>query len=640
MALQASQFTAFDGAIVVAAPVIVALVQIGIPAGRRHYLWLAAGVALMLFRWALGPLDQPVIVPGDWTLAPDSVVSVLGLCALWVGLLGHFGLPARAIRWVMLVVTLTLGLLFVAAWAALLAGGAVSRAWIVAWSYLNVMLFSGIGFWAARREPGVGHRAVALSGLFIALCFLAAFVLGTWAAVIPFATMAPTLLILLFVIRTNYLREQARLEREVAAREVIEGALVRVNEQLEQMVIERTLELSEALRKAEASNEARGRFLALISHEIRTPLNGLSGMLQILGTTPLSSDQNDLLKTARASSRQLRSLLDDSLDLAKMEAGRFQIDAVPFDIREQMVECIEPFRRLAGEHGLGFAMSLHTPQRWLNGDPNRIAQILRNLLDNALKFTPAGRISVDIDTQWVDPATGLCELSMTVGDTGVGIAAEQQALIFQSFRQADSTVARRFGGTGLGLALCRELCQHMGGEISVESAPGEGSRFRVVLPCAVALGAETRAWDVEAAANLQADPGSLAGRRVLVVDDNRINQKVLQRMLESAGMSVQLASSGESALDRVAVEPFDVVLMDVSMPGMDGLTATRAIRALGESGLAGQRGLLGLPIIGVSAMALAGDRESGIEAGMCDYLFKPIERQVLLATVARALEPS
>jgi signal transduction histidine kinase/ActR/RegA family two-component response regulator len=640
MLLLADHFTAFDGAIVVAVSVIVALVQLGMRAGRRHYLWLAASVSLTLFRLAIAPLDQPEISHLDFRHAAASVSGLLGFGAFWVGLLGHFGLPANARRWVTLAVMAPPVLSVVAAWSLVFSGGVVSRMWFVSWGYFSLLLISGIGFRAARSEPAVGHSGVALAGLFIPLAYLGAFVLGAWGALRPFVTMAPMLLFLLFVIRTNYLREQARLVREVTAREAGERALVNANERLEQRVIDRTCELSDALRKAEASNEARGRFLALISHEIRTPLNGLSGMLQILGTTPLSADQQDLLNTARVSSRQLRSLLDDSLDLAKMEAGRFQIEAVPFDIRAQIVECIEPFRQLAVERGLGFEVSLHTPQRWLHGDPNRIAQILRNLLDNALKFTPAGRISVEIGAQWVDPATGLCELSMAIGDTGVGIAPEQQALIFQSFKQADSSVARRFGGTGLGLALCRELCQHMGGEISVESEPGQGSRFLVVLPCALAPSAQTPARDAEAAASAQAAPASLAGRSVLVVDDNRINQKVLQRMLESAGMSVHLASSGESALDRVAVEAFDVVLMDVSMPGMDGLTATRAIRALGESGLVGQRRMLSLPIIGVSAMALAGDRESGIEAGMCDYLFKPIERQVLLATVARALEPS
>ena len=628
---------AIDAFIAIAAPIFVALLQIGWQREKRHYHWLAAAIILMIVRWSVAPLDEPILTGVDAVWVTYASAGALGLWALWAGLLGHFGVPVDARRRVLLAVAGALAATFAGAWFTLTSGQFLSRAWVVAWGYAQLLILTGFAAWAWRRESGVGHGMVALACLMLPLGNAAAWALDHQTAILLFWTMGPACLLPLLVIRTNYLREQRNLAREVAARQAFEGELVAANERLEQRVAERTREIRDALQKAEAAHESRGRFLALISHEIRTPLNGLSGMLQILGSTPLSRDQQDLLKTSRASLRELRSLLDDLLDLAKMEAGRFQIEVVPFDIREQLVECIEPFRRLASERGLGFSMSLHTPQRRLQADPNRVAQIVRNLLDNALKFTPTGGISVDVTSAWVDPQRGGCELRIVVSDTGVGIAPEQQALIFQSFKQADSSVARRFGGTGLGLALCRELCHHMGGEISVDSEPGRGSRFAVVLPCMLAP-AETMPVSASTApASPPEDSGALSGRRVLVVDDNRVNQKVMQRMLESAGLSVEVASSGEAALDRVAVEPFDLVLMDISMPGMDGLTATRAIRALGESGPASRRGLLKLPVIGVSAMAMQGDRESGIEVGMCDYLFKPIERHLLIATVARAL---
>jgi len=399
--------------------------------------------------------------------------------------------------------------------------------------------------------------------------------------------------------------------------------------------IERQAQAARSLQAAEAANEAKSRFLATVSHEIRTPLNGLTGMLDLLKGTTLDAEQRECVGVASGSVKLLRRLLNDLLDLSKIEAGKLQMESIPFDVQEQLSNTLRAFAGAAQARGLRLEWSCDMPRRLLLGDPFRISQILNNLVDNALKFTREGGVTVQMSTRLADASGDFCWLDVSVADTGVGIAPDRLHAIFEAFTQSDTSVARRFGGTGLGLALCRQLCHAMGGHIAVAPAQGGGSVFSFRVRCPVAHGMspfeDTRPLD---------DPEALAvlrGKRVLVVDDNRVNQTLLRRWLEREGMQVQLIGDGEAAVQTVAQAPCDIVLMDVSMPVMNGLDATRAIRALAVPDKRGNCRFTSLPIIGVSANAMSGDREACADAGMNDYVTKPIERHILLQRMSHAL---
>ena len=404
--------------------------------------------------------------------------------------------------------------------------------------------------------------------------------------------------------------------------------------------LDRTTEISaqsavqESMGKVKHANEAKSRFLATVSHEIRTPLNGLFGMLDLLSRSPLDHEQNELLETARTAGRQLRTLLDDVLDLSKIEAGKLEFESVAFDVREQLGRTVQVFISAAQLKGVTLSVHWHTPQRMLMGDAFRISQVLNNLLDNALKFTEAGFISVDIRTEQANADEALCNLWVTVEDSGQGIPPERMPYIFDPFAQAHESVSRTFGGSGLGLSLCRELCHGLGGHIAAAARPGGGTIFTFLVRCEVAYGMSPF---VETQPPEDVQLTRLQGARVLAVDDNRVNQKLLLGWLKSVGASVTQAFDGEAAVTAVTAEPFDIILMDISMPVMNGLDATRAIRALAASkGLDSPR-FASVPILGVSAHAMSGDREACLAAGMNGYVTKPIKRDVLFERMVRAL---
>ena len=398
--------------------------------------------------------------------------------------------------------------------------------------------------------------------------------------------------------------------------------------------IDATRQLGAALAQARGANEAKSRFLATVSHEIRTPLNGLSGMLDLLSRSPLDADQRDLVATARGSGKQLRKLLNDVLDLSKIEAGKLEFEKIPFDVKEQLGRAIHLYAAMAKERGLRLEVSWHTPQRVLLGDSFRITQVLTNLIDNALKFTEQGHVSVAVRTVLPDPDGDLCELWVTVEDTGQGISPDRMARVFDAFTQADESVTRKFGGTGLGLSLCWQLCHAMGGHIAVTARPGGGTVFTFLVHCALAHGMSPF-LDTQPSDDSQA--GVLSGRRVLVVDDNRVNQTLLSRWLRSAHMVVTQAFDGEAGVRAVTAESFDLVLMDISMPVMNGMDATRTLRSLALTHAPDRQRFADVPIIGVSARAMAGDREACFAAGMNGYVTKPIQRNVLLDCMARVL---
>ncbi len=377
--------------------------------------------------------------------------------------------------------------------------------------------------------------------------------------------------------------------------------------------------LIEAKAAAEAANRAKTDFLANISHEIRTPLNGVIGIVDALARTPMSADQAEMVGLIRDSGATLERLVSDFLDVAKIEAGQLRLEEQPFDLEQALRPCIEVMRHRAEEKGLRFEVIGQASGGYL-GDGTRIGQVVGNLLSNAIKFTQTGGVTLRI-------ATEDAGLTLEIADTGIGFDAEHAAGLFARFHQADASISRRFGGTGLGLSICHSLVEMMGGEISAASTPGAGSRFVVslVLP---------RVDEIQDGRDTSAAPlePTDAPLRVLLVEDHPTNQRVAQLILATQGADVVTVGDGLDAIDAFKAGTFDVVLMDMQMPRMDGLEATRAIRVLEiESGAART------PIIMLSANALTAHREQTLAAGADLHVSKPITAANLLAGIQAAM---
>ncbi len=401
--------------------------------------------------------------------------------------------------------------------------------------------------------------------------------------------------------------------------------------------------LKTAKEQAETANRAKSEFLANMSHEIRTPMNGVLGMIELVLETKLSVVQRDYLETAKDSARSLLSLLNDVLDVSKIEAGRFELTLANFSIRDCVADALRMFSVTTQQKGLILStiFDQDVPQ-WLWGDPLRLRQIISNLVGNAIKFTDHGQVSVRVGLERATDAN--VALHFQVTDTGIGIPAEKQAWIFEPFRQVDGSSTRRFEGTGLGLAICTRLVQLMGGRIWVESRLGSGSTFHFIAPFetgaplpAIPL-ADSRdprhASSLAALALGTAPIWRFGGRafRILVAEDNIVNQGVVAAVLEKAGYDVVLAADGREALEDFGRLPFDLILMDVQMPRIDGLAAAAAIRAAEK--ISGGH----VPIIALTAHAMEGDRALCIQAGMDDYLTKPLDLSDLRATVRKWIE--
>jgi PAS domain S-box-containing protein len=384
-------------------------------------------------------------------------------------------------------------------------------------------------------------------------------------------------------------------------------------ESLESMVDDRTLKLQKVTEEAEAANRAKSEFLANMSHEIRTPMNGIIGMMQLVLTTNLSEKQHNYITKLYKSADGLLRILNDVLDLSKIESGRLEIEEEPFTLND-VLECMHSLVDLDVQEKcqeLCIEIDPVVPVQYL-GDSIRLGQVLINLASNAVKFTAeGGKITIKVLAPESDDQKVL--LYFSVSDTGIGMTAVQQNKLFLNFSQADSSITRKYGGTGLGLAISKNLVEMMGGNIWLESERGKGSTFHFNV------------WlkkDEKKLLLKNAGEGSVKGAHVLVVEDNMINQEIITEILAIQGVNVSVADNGEVALTLLEEQHFDCVLMDCQMPIMDGYTASRKIRK--------QERFKELPIIALTGNAMAGDREKALAAGMNDHVAKPVNIDALL----------
>jgi PAS domain S-box-containing protein len=378
---------------------------------------------------------------------------------------------------------------------------------------------------------------------------------------------------------------------------------------------EMEFELKEAKRKAEESSRAKAMFLANMSHEIRTPLNGIVGMAEQLAQSQLDGDQRYFTDIMRSASSTLLSIINDVLDISKIESGKFSIETIPFGLNKTIRQTLSIFEEKAKHSGISLDIALMDDRGIMHlGDPHRLSQVLFNIVGNAIKFTNAGYVR--ITSHLARGENDVCFVSFTIEDTGVGMDMSYLTKVFEAFSQEDASITRKFGGSGLGLSIARSIVQIMGGTIQIESEKGRGTRVDIRIPMRISN--DKTKQEIVEMTDLQK---SLKGLRVLAVEDNELNRMVLQVILKKCEVSVSIAHNGQEAIDLIQENEFDIVLMDVQMPILDGLEATKYIR---------EDLKLSTPIIGLSANAMREEVEICKQAGMNDYLVKPYSERSLV----------
>ncbi|MBK7898752.1 MAG: PAS domain-containing protein [Azonexus sp.] len=421
---------------------------------------------------------------------------------------------------------------------------------------------------------------------------------------------------------THYLA----VNEDVTEKRRIADELARHRDHLEDLVEQRTRELQAATTAAEASARAKGAFLANMSHEIRTPLNAINGMAHLIRRDGLTPRQADKLTKLMAASDHLLAIINAILDLSRIDSERFELSSSPVDLAALVASVRDVLGNEARSKGLALESCLDVPAATLLGDETRLRQALLNYVANAIKFTATGNILIQVRTLREDEEGVL--LRFSVQDTGIGIAADALPRLFSAFEQADNSTTRQYGGTGLGLAITRKLAELMGGKAGADSLPGRGSTFW--FTARLAKGAQPREAEGAPDASESRLRRDFPGRRILVVEDEPVNREIVRLMLEDCGLRVDLAPDGAQAVTCAASSPYDLILMDVQMPVLDGLEATRRVRAL--------PGGTRVPILALTANAFESDRERCRAAGMDDFLTKPVVPADLYGTVLRWLD--